>query len=176
MTEAPLLKTDRLTLRKHNVEDFVALHAMRTEPAVYRHITGHPQTREESWSRLLRYTGHWTLLGFGYWVVEERESGAFIGEMGFAEYHRDIDPSFGDRPELGWALKTDSHGKGYATEALTTITAWGDVHFGKRETACMITPENTASIRVAGKIGFRENLRTTYKGKPVVVFYRAPKS
>jgi RimJ/RimL family protein N-acetyltransferase len=176
MTGAPHLKTERLVLRKHAIEDFAALHAMWTEPAVYRYITGHPSTREESWSRLMRYLGHWTLLGYGYWAVEEQVSGAFVGEMGFADYRREIDPPFGDRPELGWILRTNAHGKGYATEALTAIAAWGDIHFGKRETACMIAPENAPSIRVAEKIGFHEELRTTYKGEPSVVFYRAPKS
>ena len=176
MTGAPIIKTDRLILRKHKVEDFAALHAMWTEPAVYHHIIGRPPTREESWSRLLRYAGHWAVLGYGYWAVEERESRTFVGEMGFADYHRDIDPSFGGRPELGWALKTSLHGKGFATEALTAITAWGDVSFGKRETSCMIAHENTASIRLANKIGFREKLRTTYKSEPVVVFFRESKS
>ena len=176
MTEAPLLKTDRLILRKHNVEDFMALHEMWTEPAVYQHIIGRPSTREESWSRLLRYIGHWAMLRYGYWAVEERATGAFIGEMGFADYQRDIDPPLDGRPELGWILKTSTHGKGYATEALSAIASWGDAHFGGKETACMIAPENTASIRVAGKIGFVKKLRTTYKGDPTLVFYRTPKS
>ena len=176
MTEAPLLKTDRLILRKHNVEDFMALHEMWTEPAVYQHIIGRPSTREESWSRLLRYIGHWAMLRYGYWAVEERATGAFIGEMGFADYQRDIDPPLDGRPELGWILKTSTHGKGYATEALSAIASWGDAHFGGKETGCMIAPKNTASIRVAGKIGFVKKLRTTYKGDPTLVFYRTPKS
>ncbi len=172
MTAIERIETHRLILRGHTLEDFEALHTMWTEPAVYRHFTGRPSTREESWSRLLRYSGHWTLFGYGYWVVEERATAAFVGEMGFANYHRDIDPPFDGRPELGWILKTSTHGKGYATEALTAIAAWGDAHFDRKETACMIAPENTASIRVAEKIGFKEKLRTTYKGDPTVVLYR----
>lgn len=175
MIEASLLKTERLILRKHNIEDFMALHEMWAEPAVYQHIIGRPSTREESWSRLLRYIGHWSLLGYGYWAVEERASGGFIGEMGFADYHRDIDPPLDGRPELGWILKTSAHGMGFATEALSAIAAWGDAHFGGKETACMIAPENTASIRVAEKTGFREKLRTIYKGDATLIFYRQPK-
>lgn len=171
-----LIKTERLVLRGHSLQDFETLHAMWTEPTAYRHITGRPSTREESWSRLLRYLGHWALLGYGYWVLEERSTGAFMGEMGFADYQRDIEPPFDGRPELGWILKTAAHGKGYATEALTAITSWGDAHFGGKETACMIAPENTASIRVAEKIGFLKKLATTYKGEPTLVFYRSPRS
>ena len=123
MNNAPLLKTDRLILRRHNVEDFAALHEMWTEPVVYQHIVARPSTREESWSRLLRYVGHWALLGYGYWAVEEQATGSFVGEMGFADYHRDIDPPLDGRPELGWILKTSAHGAGYATEALSAIAA-----------------------------------------------------
>jgi RimJ/RimL family protein N-acetyltransferase len=175
MNAIPNIRTDRLILREHTLQDFDALHAMWSEPTVYRHIIGRPSTREEAWSRLLRYSGHWRLLGYGYWAVEERATGNFVGEMGFADYHRDIDPPLDGRPELGWILKTSVHGKGYATEALAAIAAWGDAHFSGRETACMIAPENTASIRVAEKIGFVEKLQTTYKDEPTLVFYRAPK-
>jgi RimJ/RimL family protein N-acetyltransferase len=175
MTAIERIETHRLILRGHTLEDFEALHAMWTEPDVYRYITGRPSTREESWSRLLRYIGHWTLLGYGYWVVEERATAAFVGEMGFADFHRDMDPPLEGRPELGWILKKSAHGKGYATEALTAIAAWGDAHFGEKETACMIAPENTASIRVAEEIGFVEKLQTTYKGEPTLVFYRQAK-
>ncbi len=55
---------------------------------VTRHIGGRPFTAEESWSRLLRYAGHWYLLGFGYWAVVERGTNRFVGEVGFADFHR----------------------------------------------------------------------------------------
>ena len=176
MNETPLLRTDRLILRKHSLADLDPLHAMWMEPAVYRHITGHPATREEAWNRLLRYSGHWAMLGYGYWVLEEQATSKYVGEIGFADYHRGIDPPLDGRPEMGWALKTAVHGKGYATEALVAITAWGDAHFAGKETSAMIAPENTASIRLAEKIGFVRKLETTYKGEPTLVFYRPTKS
>jgi len=176
MTAIPRLETSRLILREHALRDFEALYAMWREPAVYRYIIGRPSTREEAWNRLLRYSGHWAFLGYGYWVVEERATGSYVGEMGFADYHRDIDPPLDDRPEMGWALKTVFHGKGYATEALQAIAAWGDAHFSGKETAAIIAPENTASIRLAEKVGFVKKLETNYKDQPTLVFYRAPKS
>jgi RimJ/RimL family protein N-acetyltransferase len=148
---------------------------MWAEPAVAQFILGKPATEEESWSRLLRYAGHWSLLGFGFWAVEEKASGEFVGEMGFADFHRAIDPPlFGERPEAGWVLRSRFHRKGYASEALGAIFVWGDRHFAARETACMIAPENTASIRIAEKVGFREAMRTTYKDQPAIVYYRRP--
>jgi RimJ/RimL family protein N-acetyltransferase len=171
---APALSTKRLRLRSHLLQDFDMLAAIWTEPAVYAHILGKPSTPEESWNRLLRYCGHWNLLGFGYWVVEEKETGKYVGEMSYADYHRDMIPSLEGRPELGWALMTVAQGKGYATEALTEIVKWGDANFGARETACMISPKNAASLNVAGKIGFLESLRATYHGNEAVVLFRTP--
>jgi RimJ/RimL family protein N-acetyltransferase len=172
-TAAPVISTSRLTLRSHRVADFEPLHALWKEPAVYEFITGRPSTPEESWGRLLRYAGHWKLLGYGYWAVEERATGRYVGDMGFADYHRAILPSMKDTPELGWVLSPAVHGLGLATEALSAILAWGDGHFAGRRTACIIAPENTASLRVATKLGFKEHSRTSYKDEPTVLFYRA---
>lgn len=176
MIAIPRLETSRLILREHALQDFDALYDMWREPAVYRYILGRPSTREEAWNRLLRYSGHWALLGYGYWVVEERATGDYMGEMGFADFHRDIVPPLDNRPELGWALRSAVHGKGYATEALKAIAAWGDAHFAGTETAAIIAPENTASIRLAEKLGFVKTLETTYKGEPTLIFYRTPRS
>src|SRR5579864_5518349 len=90
--EVPVLETERLRLRGHRLEDFVQSAAMWGDPKVTQYIGGKPLTEEECWTRLLRYAGHWSLLGFGYWVAEEKASGNFVGEVGFADYKRDLQP------------------------------------------------------------------------------------
>lgn len=172
VVEVPNLETERLRLRGHRLEDFADSAAMWADPIVTRHIGGKPFSREEVWARMLRYVGHWSWLGFGYWALEEKASGEFVGELGFADYKRDIQPSLDGTPELGWALATRVHGKGYATEAVRAAIAWGDEHFGRTRTACLIHPENLASIRVAEKCGYREFQRTTYKDHTVILFER----
>lgn len=147
---------------------------MWAEPEVTRFIGGRPSTRDEVWSRLLRYAGHWALLGYGYWAIVEKATGRFIGELGFADFKRDIIPSLDGMPELGWALASHAHGKGYATEAVRAAIAWGEAHFGPVRTACIISPDNLPSIRVAEKCGYREWRRTTYKDNPTIMFVRDP--
>jgi RimJ/RimL family protein N-acetyltransferase len=169
--EVPVLETERLKLRGHRVEDFVHCAAMWADPEVTRYIGGKPYTEEESWARLLRYAGHWSLLGFGYWVVEEKSAGHFVGEVGFADYKRDL-PALRGIPEIGWAFTTQARGKGYATEAVRAAVAWGDAHFPSPRTACIIHPENIASMRVAEKCNYREFQRTTYKSHPTIMFVR----
>jgi len=145
---------------------------MWADPIVTRHFGGKPFSEEETWTRILRYVGHWEVMGFGYWVVEEKESGTFVGELGFAECRRDIQPSIQGIPEIGWVLTSRSHGRGYATEAARVVIGWGAAHFGPVRTACIIHPENSPSIRVAQKCGYRELQLTTYKGQPTILFVR----
>lgn len=172
--DVPTLTTARLTLRGHSLDDFDDSHAMWADEGVTRHIGGRPFTREECWARLLRYGGLWSLLGFGYWAVRETASGRFVGEVGFANFCRELDPPFGDAPEAGWALSPWAHGQGFASEALSAALAWGDRRFGERRTVCMINPENAASIRVATKAGYAEYARTEFKGAPTILFERLP--
>jgi RimJ/RimL family protein N-acetyltransferase len=169
---APDLDTPRLTLRGHRLEDFDDSLGMWSDPVVTRHLGGPTFTREECWRRMLRYPSLWTWLGFGYWVVRERASGRFVGEVGFADFKRDLDPSIEGLPESGWVLATWSHGRGFASEALAAIHAWSGEHLPGDRTVCMIDTDNRASIRVAEKLGYAETARPTYKGTPIILFER----
>lgn len=169
----PILETERLTLRGHGVETLDEALALWSDPLVNRHISGKPSGREEVWARVLRYIGHWTALGYGFWQIRERPTGRFVGEAGFADFKRDLAISFDGAPEAGWVLAPWAHGRGYATEAMTAALAWSDAtaQVGPR-TMCLINPDNAASLRVAAKCGYRELARADYKGAEVIVFER----
>lgn len=169
---APVIETDRLILRAHRPGDFPALAALWGDPTVTQFISGKPSTPEECWARLLRYAGHWELLGFGYWAVQWKDGDQFIGDVGFANWKRDISPSLDGLPEGGWVLSTEAHGRGLATEAVNAALAWMDATFGAQTTACIIGPENAASIRVAQKAGYKEHCRSDFKGSEVIQFQR----
>ncbi|ACC73205.1 GNAT family N-acetyltransferase [Paraburkholderia phymatum] len=165
------IETDRLILRPHVREDFDGSYALWSDETVTRFIGGKPFSREEVWSRLLRYVGHWTLLGYGYWVIREKGSGRYVGEIGFADYQRAMDPPL-DAPEIGWVLMPSMHGIGYATEAVRGALAWAEARWPGRDTVCIIAPDNVASRRVAAKCGYIEERQTTYNGHPTGVFRR----
>ncbi|WP_158938533.1 GNAT family N-acetyltransferase [Burkholderia sp. S171] len=169
---ATVLKTDRLILRPPQQADFNDIHAMWSDLAVVRHVTGTAFTKEEAWARLLRSAGHWALMGFGYWVVSEKHSGTFIGEVGFGQYKRGIDPAFDEAPEIGWMLTAESQGQGYGTEAVRAALQWADTRWPEGEIVCIISPENAPSLALARKCLFAQSRTTTYKGKPTVVFQR----
>ena len=172
LTEAPPIESARLLFRGHTLDEFPDMLAMWRDPTTTRFIGGKPSTEEEVWARLHRYVGHWKLLGFGYWALREKTSGRFVGEVGFADFKRDIEPRMDGKPEAGWVLAPWAHGKGFATEAVTTALAWNDARTGKGPTVCIIDPGNDASVHVATKCGFRKVTHTTYKGGATVLFER----
>lgn len=164
--------TKRTRMRRHSIADFDHSAALWSDPDVVRYISGKPSTRAESWSRLLRYIGHWQALSFGYWVVEDCLTGQFLGEVGLADYKRDMTPSLEPWPEIGWVLDTHAHGRGLASEAVAAVLEWSDTNLAAERTVCIIDPEHPASLRVAAKNGFVERCTGEIGGSPVVVMER----
>lgn len=171
-TTAPVIETPRTILRAHRLDDFDAYATMWTDPGVTRFIGGKPRTREESWMRFLRHAGLWSLLGYGFWAIEEKATGRFIGEAGFHDLKRDIEPRIEGIPEAGWALAPAAHGAGFATEVVSRVLRWGEETFARSRTVCIIDPENATSLNVAKKCGYQEVMRTTYHDAPTILLER----
>jgi RimJ/RimL family protein N-acetyltransferase len=172
LVAAPTLETSRLRLRAFCLEDFSKSAAMWADPAVVRYIRPSGFTEEEAWARMLRHVGHWAMLGYGYWVIEDKNTSEFLGEAGFANFRRATEPPLlTDVPEAGWVLRAEAHGRGYASETVATLVAWADSHFDA-PTACIIDHRNLASICVAEKNGYRAKQFITYKGGQVMMYRR----
>ncbi len=172
MHTVPTIETDRLILRPYRRDDFTPYSALFANPEVTRFIGGVPFSREQAWTRFLRQVGMWHYFGFGFFAVQDKETGNFIGEAGFHDLHRVISPSLEGTMETGWALSPRSHGRGLATEAVSAALTWGEQHFPSLKKTCIIDISNLASLRVAAKLHFREARRTVYHGAQVVLFER----
>lgn len=171
-TAPPVIETGRLVLAGHTLDLFEPLCAMWADPAVVRHIGGTPSTPRESWMRMLSYRGLWPLLGYGYWAICEKTSGRYVGDLGFADFHRAVEPSIRGIPEAGWALAPWAHGQGYATEALTAALDWLFRETRHERSVCLIAPANLASIRVAGKAGYGSPQTRRLNDKDSLIFSR----
>src|SRR5215471_4882236 len=77
-TIVPTLTTQRLVLRGHRTEDFADSAAMWADPQVTRFIGGKPLSPEDVWKKILQYAGLWSLMGFGFWVIDEKATGRFV--------------------------------------------------------------------------------------------------
>lgn len=168
----PTLETPRLIMRPPRIGDFDDIAALWADRAVVHYIYGEPQGAEASWSRLLRHIGHWQALGFGFWIIEAKADGRFIGEAGFVDYRRAIVPAVGDLPEAGWVLKATAHGQGFATEAVEHMTNWADDVLPAAATFGIFNPANAASVMVATKVGYVDAGMAAYNNKSVWIMKR----
>lgn len=148
---APTLETPRLILRGWRPEDFAPYAAMLGDPETARFITarGGALTEAEAWSETAWLVGHWRLLGFGMFVVEERSTGAFLGRVG--PLRPPLWPGF----EIAWSLAPGARGTGYATEAARAAIDWSFETFPLDRIVSVIDPRNEASRKVAERLGER---------------------
>lgn len=170
--QAPVLETARLRLRPFRANDLDAQAAAMADPGVVRHLGGTPFSREDTWRKMLASPGLWALLGYGYWAIERREDGAYLGQAGFADFKRDMAPAIEGIPEMGWIMAPRAQGQGYATEAVLAGLAWADAALGRREIVAIISHANGPSIRIAEKAGFSVREEATYKSEPILLFRR----
>jgi len=170
----PIVETERLILRGFKLDDFDAYSALWSDPEVTRHIgDGSVKSREEAWTSFLRHAGHWQMLGFGSWNVEEKATGRPIGYIGFNERHRDRGTAYDALPEVGWMFARSASGKGYATESLDAVLQWGRANLGAVRVVAVVAPDNIASLRVAEKCGFEIAERRLSLGRARVFCVRA---
>lgn len=168
----PLLETDRLIIRGHTPTDIEASATMWSDPEVVKLISGQPSTKAQCWSRILTYPGLWHHLGYGYWAVCEKSSQEFLGEVGFADFKRELEPPVGGVPEIGWAFQTSAQGKGYAIEAVRRILAWADQSLEAAKTYCIFDPEHARSMKLAEKVGYEMEATAQNNDKDVLIMSR----
>ncbi|MEL6872940.1 MAG: GNAT family N-acetyltransferase [Pseudomonadota bacterium] len=158
--DIPTLETDRLRLRAWSLADADHLAPVFTKEAGGELIGG-TEGYYRAWRVISMEVGHWALRGFGVWALEAKDDGRFIGFCG---------PWFpGDFPEpdLGWALRVEERGKGFATEA---ATAARDYLYSERAFAplvSIIAPENAGSVGVAKRLGCTRESSFSILGKTV---------
>lgn len=142
---APELLTDRLRLRMPRIEDFEHRAAFYASPRSV-HEDG-PVGRIMAWRIWASEVGQWPLLGYGPFSVEDRATGAYIGEVGI--YH----PVGFPEPELGWFVVPEAEGKGFAAEAARAVMSWAHQTFGWDHVINIIAPGNDRSIALARRLG-----------------------
>jgi len=141
------LETERLIMRMWRNTDFEEYAELCADPEVMRFLGGKVFDRTEAWRQMASMIGHWYLRGYGIWAVEEKDSGRLAGRIGC------INPEGWPGFEVGWTLKREFWGKGYATEAGRRALEYGFNELDKPHIISLIHPENRASIRVAERLG-----------------------
>jgi RimJ/RimL family protein N-acetyltransferase len=143
------LRTDRLVLRRWRDSDLAPWAAMNADPQVREHL-GDLLTREQSDASVARFEADFDRRGFGWWAVEVRATGEFIGFAGLDELDEDI-PFTG--VEIGWRLARPAWGRGYATEAARAVLAHAFDTLGLAEVLAVTTAANVRSQAVMRRLG-----------------------
>lgn len=158
------LETERLTLRMFREDDFEAYARICADEEVMRFLGGKILTRAEAWRHLAFLVGHWQLLGYGHWAVEEKATGELLGRLGF------LNPAGWPGFEIGWTLRRESWGKGYATEGARRALRYAFTEMGREHVISLIHPDNRPSIRVAERLGERHEGEAEIMGINVLVY------
>jgi RimJ/RimL family protein N-acetyltransferase len=162
----PVVLTSRLALREPRESDAVALEAFGKSPR--SHFVGGPFDAFGAWRAVMAGVGHWAFRGYGYWSVDRRADGAFIGRVGAI-----LTPG-ADEPELAYHFFDGFEGQGYATEAVLAARAYAHDVLGLGALASFIDPDNTRSVALARRVGAVMESEWMEEGKPVQT-WRHPK-
>jgi RimJ/RimL family protein N-acetyltransferase len=127
------------------------------EVADWLFLTG-PPTREQLEARTVIHEQIWGARGYGMFAVLERASERFVARVGAM-----TTPETG-RIEIAWSTIRDAWGKGYASEAAKAAIDFTFANSTLDALDCYLRPDNTASRKVAEKVGFRyEDTRFLYE-------------
>lgn len=107
-------------------------------------------------------------MGYGFFAIEEKQSGRFVGEAGLNDFRRGLGSGFDGFPEIGWTISPSVQGRGYATEAAEAVLEWMEERFDAARVVCLIHTSNAASLRVAEKLGFAGGSECVYRGYPAI--------
>ena len=161
----PSVETERLLLRPLREADLDAYAEMLGDPEFARYIgTGETVDRVGAWRNIATMLGHWHLRGFGFWAIERKSDGLFLGRAGL------LYPEGWPGVEVGWGITPQHWGQGYATEAGAAGLRFGFEELGLEKLISLYRPENSASLRVGEKLGETFESETEMMGGPVVTY------
>jgi ribosomal-protein-alanine N-acetyltransferase len=165
MLEIPVITTERLRLTALENRHFEQYAEMLADESSTRYVgDGQPLDRMNAWRSMAMLLGHWALRGYGMWAVELKDSSEFIGRVGIHN------PEGWPDIELGWMLRPEHRRMGYATEAARAALDYVFKTIGAERAISLIRSENTASERVARRLGGHQSTTINFLGSATLVY------
>ncbi len=160
-----VLETDRLWLRRMNQDDVETLFVIFGDPITVAHFPV-PWTRDEVVAGIERTLKRYRDDGYGLWMMVVKDTGEAVGDCGLV---RQLLPT-GPEVEVGYHLRRDHWGRGYATEAAARCIAYAFSELRIERVISLIRPSNTPSRRVAERNGLRPTFEVIWHDLPHLVY------
>jgi [ribosomal protein S5]-alanine N-acetyltransferase len=165
MSSAWELPTDRLRLRCYRPDDAAPMFGVFGDREVMRYsMSGGDPTPEATQERVRKLIEHQERFGFSLWVVEDRTTGAILGDCGLKQL------ADGPEIEVGYRFAKAHWGRGYATEAAAASVRYGFGTLGLERIVAVVEPPNVASHHVLEKIGLKYERLAHYYGRQMSYF------
>jgi ribosomal-protein-alanine N-acetyltransferase len=164
--DSVICETQRLILRKFEESDAPAIYRFRSDPEVMRFSIHGPATKEGVHEYLRSCASRYGRDGLGQWAVILKSDGSCIGECGICVQEVDGSKEY----EIGYRLRRDCWGRGFATEATQACRDYGFQTANLSRLVSIIEPENIASIRVAEKMGMKPEKHASFHGIATVIY------
>jgi RimJ/RimL family protein N-acetyltransferase len=157
-----LIETERLLLRRVTAADLDELIAIHADADIERFMGGFDQDRATDW--LARVDQTWREHGYARLAIADRATGRLLGRSGLQYVEQFAET------ELGWTLRRDAWGCGYATEAARACADWAFRDFEISYLTSLIEPENERSIKVARRLGMTPLRNETWLERSFIVY------
>lgn len=148
-----MLETDRLILRRFREADLDTWLTHLNTPEVRGHLGG-VVSPEEMAEKFARQKDAWSDDTGGWLAIERKRDGEFLGYCGFGPITTEAAPEdLRGTTEIGWTLRADCWGQGYATEAARAVLAMAFEQFGLPVVCSQTSEANRGSWRVMERLG-----------------------
>lgn len=161
-----VLATARLRLEPICPAHYGGLRVLNADPTVQRYIAGRPETPEETAAMIERVQGRWKQFGHSWWSFIELDTGELVG-AGCIQ-HMGHDPA--NEHEIGWRLRPDRWGRGYASEAARRMAAFAFDDLKAPLLAAICHPDNADSAKVMRRLGMRYRGEEVWHRQKVAVY------
>jgi RimJ/RimL family protein N-acetyltransferase len=145
------VETERLILREWGEEDEWAFYDVMNTPTVMRWLGG-VQPRDEWHAGYQRLLGYQRDFGFTFWIVERKSDGQILGFCGLKRANAP-GSMFQGEVEIGWRLREDAWGKGYAKEAAIASLDLAFGRFGAPHVVAITATHNEPSQGLMKRLG-----------------------
>jgi RimJ/RimL family protein N-acetyltransferase len=154
MSDTIILETPRLVLTMWDKGDAEMIRQLHSTIETTRYLSGAaPWTLDKAEERLKSWFGEQARDGTTKYKMLRREDGRFIGRAGFSRFQESGRGEF----ELGYSLRQEAWGNGYATEIAGALSQWFFSRGLAKQFIAFTHPENAASQRVLRKIGMQDH-------------------